>query len=427
MTRFFTTSFMGNASRYSYILLTVAMLCLLIPTTLRCQGSYSNNLELLQGKKKVTIPFRFIHNFIVLDVQLFGLLPAELIFDTGAEHIILFKREYTDLLGIVYDKRIPVMGSDLSRQIYALIARNGMIRVRELPAKSADLLVLEDDYFHLDEMIGAPIAGLVGGGFFKNLVIEIDYKKNCLTLYDPASFKAPEDYISIPIKIKTNKPYVNAEASLLNGEVVQVDLLLDTGAGIPLLLHNNSHPSLALPSEYIRGRLGMGLGGFLEGYIGRIEKLKVGSLEFPMVLTSFQDIDEEWLNDQNRFRNGIVGNQLLSRFHVILDYVNGQMYLKPYKAKQKPFEMDRSGLTVLAYGLELNEFVIRDVLENSPADGAGLQHGDVIVKLQGFPSRYYTLTGISEVLQRKPGKKINLVIKRGEVILHKSFVLKDLI
>jgi hypothetical protein len=391
------------------------------PTTL------FNNLDLLQGHKKVSIPFRFVHNFIVLDVQLFGVIQAELIFDTGAEHIILFKREYTELLGIEYDKRIPIMGSDLSRRIFALIARNSMVKMMNMPGKPADLLVLEEDYFKLDEMIGSPIAGLVGGGFFKNLVIEIDYRRNRINLHDPAAFKPPADYIALPIKIKTNKPYVNAEASLLNGEVVQVDLLLDTGAGIPLLLHNNSHPSLELPQEYIRGKLGMGLGGFLEGYIGRIEKLKVGSLEFPLVLTSFQDIDEEWLKDQNRFRNGIVGNQLLSRFHVILDYNRGQMYLKPYKTKQEPFDMDRSGLTILAFGLGLNEFVIRDILENSPGAEAGLLPGDVIVKLQGFPSRYYTLTGISQILQRKPGKKINLVISRDGNTLYKSFTLRDLI
>ena len=89
--------------------------------------------------------------------------------------------------------------------------------------------------------------------------------------------------------------------------------------------------------------------------------------------------------------------------------------------------MDRSWLTVLAYGLELNDFVIRDVLENSPGGEAGLQNGDIIVKLQGFPVKYFTLTGISQMLQRKPGKKISLVVKRGSVFLHKTFYLRDLI
>ena len=400
---------------------------LLISIDIIAQPSYYNPIDLLQGKKKVVIPFKYQHNFILLDVHLFGILPVQLIFDTGAEHIILFKREFTDVLGIPYDKRIPIMGSDLSREIYALIIRNGLIQISGLPARPNDMLVLEENYFNLDEMVGAPIAGLIGGGFFKNLVINIDYKRRQLTLIDPAHFEPPADFINLPIHVKTNKPYVNAEANLLDGTVVQVDLLLDTGAGVPLLLHNNSDTALHLPSNYIRGKLGMGLGGYLEGFIGRIGKLSMGEMEFPFVLTSFQDIDEAWLRDRDRFRNGLLGNQLLSRFNIYLDYMHGQVYMKPYSTKQKPFNMDRSGLTILAYGAQFNEYVVRDVAEKSPSKEADIRFGDVIVKLQGLPAHLYTLDGINSVLQRKAGKQVRMVIRRGKDVIRKSFILRDLI
>lgn len=309
-----------HASLTSIYRATLLLACLLSSLFLYSQPGYLNAFDLLQGKKKVVIPFHYQHNFILLDVKLFGLFPVKLIFDTGAEHIILFKREYTDVLQIPYDKRIPIMGSDLSREIYALIVRKADIQLQGLPAKPYDMLVMEENYFDLDEMIGAPIAGLIGGGFFKNLVINIDYKKHRMTLIDPLQFEPPHDFVTLPIHIKTNKPYVDAEANLLDGTIVQVDLLLDTGAGVPLLLHNNSDAALHLPETYIRGRLGMGLGGYLEGFIGRIGKLRMGEMEFPFVLTSFQDIDTAWLRDRDKFRNGLVGNQLLSRFNIYLDY-----------------------------------------------------------------------------------------------------------
>jgi hypothetical protein len=404
------------------------LLLLILGTVgLSAQPAYFNQLDLLQGKKKAVIPFRYVHNFIIIDARIFGIMPAQFIFDTGAEHIILFKRQYTDILQIPYDKRIPIMGSDLSRQVYALIARNGLIEIQGLPARPSDMLILEEDYFDLDEMIGIPVAGLIGGGFFKNLIIQIDYKRNCIVLMDPGEFEPPADHVSLPITIKTNKPYVNAEAQLLDGTFVQVDLLLDTGAGVPLLLHNNSHPSLHLPEEYIRGKLGMGLGGYLEGYIGRIGKLSFGEIDFQSILTSFQDIDEKWLMDQSRFRNGILGNQVLSRFSIYLDYVRGQLYLKPLRKRQEPFFMDRSGLVILAYGLEFNEFVVQDVLENSPAQEAGILPGDIVLKIQGIPGHYFTLNGITGFLQKKPGKKIRMVLKRGDEVIRKEFVLRDLI
>ena len=405
----------------------ILLLCLLFSGSLVGQTGYVNPIELLQGKKKAVIPFHYQHNFILLDARLFGLFPVKLIFDTGAEHIILFKREYTDVLQVPYDKRIPIMGSDLSREIYALIVRNSMIQIQGLPARPNDMLVLEDNYFDLDEMVGAPIAGLIGGGFFKNFIVNIDYKKHRLVLIDPLQFEPPKDFVSLPIHIKTNKPYVNAEANLLDGTVVQVDLLLDTGAGVPLLLHNNSNAALHLPDTYIRGKLGMGLGGLLEGFIGRIGKLSVGELEFPFVLTSFQDIDTSWLMDKDKFRNGLVGNQLLSRFNIYLDYTHGQMYLKPYSTRQQPFNLDRSGMIIVAFGSEFNEFVIKDVANNSPAQEAGIEAGDQLVKIQGVPSHLFTLDAINTILQKKPGKTIKVVILRDHKEIHKSFILRDLI
>lgn len=391
------------------------------------QYQYINQLDLLGGKKKAVIPFRYVHNFIVVEARIYGIIPLEFIFDTGAEHIILFKREYTDLLNVPYEKRVPVLGSDMSREIYALIARNGVIEVKGLESKPYDFLVLEDDYFNLDEMIGTPIAGLIGGGFFRNLIINIDYKKKQIVLYDPAHFEAPDNYVSIPIRIKAGKPYIIAEAGLQDGTGVQVDLLVDTGAGVPLLLHTNSHPSLHLPEKYIKGKLGIGLGGYLEGYIGRIQSLSVGDFEIPGVLTSFQNVDESWLMDEDKYRNGIMGNELLSRFNVFFDYIHGLLLLKPNNPKYKPFNMDRSGLIIFAFGLEFNQFVIHDIIEDSPAAAADLRPDDIITRIRGTSSKYFNLDAINQILQKQPGTKIRLHILRGKETIHKELVLRDLI
>ena len=402
------------------------LLLLLIESSQAQQGIYSQQ-DLLQGNKKVSIPFRFVHNFILLEVRIFGGIPLNLIFDTGAEHVIIFKREYTDLLQIPYDKRIPIMGSDLSREIYALITRNVLLEIPGLAPKPYDLLVLEEDYFNLEELIGTHVDGIIGGGFFKNLVIQLDYRRNCMTLHNHAQFEIPKDHIVLPIRMKTNKPYVDAEASLQDGSVVTVDLLVDTGAGVPLLLHNNSHPSLKLPEKYIRGRLGMGLGGFLEGYIGRINKLSVGEVEFTGIVTSYQEIQEDWLFDKDRFRHGILGNQLLSRFSVYFDYIHSQLIVKPYHSKQKPFQMDRSGMMIFAYGLEFNKFIVRDIIPNSPAEEADILPNDLILRIQGYPTHFFSLAGINAMLLKKPGKKIRLVISREGKTLKREFYLRDLV
>lgn len=409
-----------------YITLLFLLVILMYGPT-QAQSVIPDQASLLDGKRKVTIPFTYVHNFIILKVKLYGVLPVNLIYDTGAEHVIIFKKEYTDLLQASYDKRIPIMGADLSRKIFALITRNASIQLEGLLPKASDLLVLEEDYFKLDEIVGIPIDGLIGGSFFRNLIVNIDYRNYRMTLYDPVNFEIPKGYMILPIRIKTNKPYIDAETSLQDGTVVKVNLLIDTGAGVPLLLHTNSLASLRLPEHYIRGRLGMGLGGYLEGFIGRINKLRFGELEFPGVLTSFQDISQIWLDDQDKFRNGIIGNQILNRFSLFFDYIHGQLYLKSNSRKNKPFTMDRSGLIIFAFSDNFNQFVVKDVIESSPAAQADIRPDDLIIKIQGFPSHFYSLEEINAMLQRKIGKRVRLVIKRDGQKLKKEFFLRELI
>ncbi len=49
--------------------------------------------------------------------------PLNFIFDTGAEHTLLLKKEYSDILQSKYDRRIKLIGADQSEEMYALITR----------------------------------------------------------------------------------------------------------------------------------------------------------------------------------------------------------------------------------------------------------------------------------------------------------------
>jgi C-terminal processing protease CtpA/Prc len=103
------------------------------------------------------------------------------------------------------------------------------------------------------------------------------------------------------------------------------------------------------------------------------------------------------------------------------------MMLRPYRTRQKPFTMDRSGLVVFAYGVDFNQFIVRDVIPESPAEKADIRPDDILQKIQGFPTHFYTLDGINTVLQKKIGKRIRMTILRDGKKLKKEFRLKDLV
>jgi hypothetical protein len=383
--------------------------------------------HILQGEKRVVIPFSYNQHFIVVPVKFFGVLPLNFIYDTGAEHTLLFKKEYTDILGLEYQKRIPILGADQSMELDAFICRDVKLQIHEMPSVEEDILVLEEDIFNLEKVTGVPIDGLLGTNFFRNLVVEVNYKNKLLIIHDPAYFSPGRKFQEINVHFKNNKPYTFAKTLIFGDTSLNLELLFDSGAGLPLLLHNNTHPMLALPEKTITGRIGMGLGGVMKGFIGKIVELDIGSFQFNNLITSFQDLEDPLVQHKTKARNGLIGNQILSKFTVVIDFPRNKMYLKPNRYFRKKIKYDKSGLILFAVGAGLDQYLVQDVVDDSPADIAGIFPGDKIVGFGWFPANWYSLDRITKKLQAKEGKKIHIRVLRQGERLKKSFYLKDLL
>ncbi|MEL6988372.1 MAG: aspartyl protease family protein, partial [Bacteroidota bacterium] len=150
--------------------------------------------DFLNGKNSVDIPFEFSHNFLLVEVKFQNVVPLTMMFDTGAEHTVLFDKVFTDLFNVPYDRKIKIFGSDLSQELYANVARNVYLNVDGLADIPRDIVVLEEDYYHLKEITGINIDGIISTSFFNNLSFKIDFKRNIITLYNPQVFKAPSNF-----------------------------------------------------------------------------------------------------------------------------------------------------------------------------------------------------------------------------------------
>ena len=126
-------------------------------------------------------------------------------------------------------------------------------------------------------------------------------------------------------------------------------------------------------------------------------------------------------------RNGILGNPLLSRFILTLDYPRERLYLSPVPGYRSKFEYDRSGLVIIASGPNLTKFTVFDVIPNSPAARAGLRRGDELRRINGFPAVLMSLAEVNARFRRKPGTKIRLQVERNSVRMEKRFQLEQLI
>lgn len=407
----------------------IAVFFLLFDSTIsssQIQGLHSQ----VEGKQQIEVPFEYVNNFIVVNVVMNGILTLKFIFDTGAEYTILNKREIAEVMQLHFEREYKVMGSDLSTELTAYLTRGNHFRMGQMVAENTDLLVLKEDYFRFEEFAGVQVHGIMGANFFKHLILHIDYQRRVLI------FQYPEKNLSrgqlkgfqeIPIEVRRNKVYVHSHVKVNPDTLHQLSLLLDTGAGITSLLHTNSHPGLNLPNETIDGNLAMGLGGFLRGYIGRMYRLELGVYHFDNILTQFQQIQQTRDSSLIDGRHGILGNLLLSRFKVIIDYPREKLYLKPIRKYNKSFKFDKSGLGIIATGNQLREIKIIYVIKNSPAYKAGLRSGDIITKVNFLGKTVLRIAKVSKILQGREGKMINMIVRRKGKRVKTSFKLKTLI
>lgn len=403
---------------------------LLFFTLLSSVHAQINGLELLQGKKSQKLKFSYTRGFILLDVRYAGFIPLKFIYDTGAQNTIFFDRFTAELVGIQYDRVIQVTGSDLSSSVAARIARGVALKLDDSPEVKRDVIVLEEDFIQMSEVIGLQVHGILGADFFKGLIIEINYKKQYLVLHDSRYFdhSTLKNHTRLDTRFAESKPYVSATVTMSGGQKSVIKMLMDTGASISMLIHNDTDPSLVLPPHVIRGNLGKGISGNLSGYVGRINNLSVSGFEFPNMLSYFQEYDSSSFPDTNAVkRNGILGNFILDRFHVVIDYLNEGVYLKPEKKYNRRLNYDRSGLVIFSHGRDLKQFIVNDVIDGSPAYEAGVRPNDVITKLCFSSSSNLTLDKINNILSGKEGKKIKLRVQREGKNLKFEFRLRELL
>ena len=235
-----------------------------------------------------------------------------------------------------------------------------------------------------------------------------------------------KNYHSFDVELISGKPYLKCTTEVNPGSPVNARLLIDTGAGLTALLHYNTDTLLNYKGNIIKGSLGKGLGGDIEGYMGKIHKLSFGPLYFVGVISSFQALDNSVISHDKIVRNGLIGNILLERFDLFIDFRNSKLYVKPKRNYNKEFVYDRSGMLIFAFGKNLDSYYVKHVTENSPASEAGIQVGDVIQKIGLLSYKWFSLKHLNKILSGKPGKKIKLKLQRGNEIITKEIILKDL-
>lgn len=387
-------------------------------------------MKRLGPNQKVIIPFTLENRFIVIRTTMNNRFRLRFIVDTGAENTVLLDKDITDELQVNYRRKFTVTGSDLQRELVAYLATGIELQLDEsLIAKHRSMLVLEENYANLDQVVGGEIHGILGADFLMRFAVEINYLKREMTLHDPSKYSKPKKFNEVPSVFHRHRAYLNLPVAFAEREPTVRKLLLDTGAGLTLLLHTygDTLRTEDLPTPTLPSYIANGIGGQVNGNVGRARELYLADKVLEDVLTYFQPLDtvgKPFLND----REGLIGNSILSRYTVLIDYTREKVYLRPYKrAVRRKFKYDRSGLSIVAGGDRLRQFHVARIVPGSPADEAGLQTGDRIASVNRTSVTFLSLGGIIDRFRGRIGKRIKIKYVRDNRYYRTQFRLRELI
>jgi hypothetical protein len=413
---------------------------------------------------KVVIPFKFINNLIFIPIKVNG-VELNFLMDSGVEETILFSMEDKKEVSFFNVEKIALRGLGSEESIEALKSRNNTLEINGLKSTNHLLYIVLDQSFNLSYHIGIPVNGIIGYGFLKSNLVEINYERKRITVYkDKPKIrnKIEKKYQNVPITIERSKPYIAGSVVLNSGEI-PVKLLIDIGNSDAIWLFQNDSKMIKVPEKNFEDYLGKGFSGDVMGKRALIKKFKMSKFEFYNPIIAFPDTISIRHVTMVADRSGSVGSEILKRFSIVFDYANKKMFLKKNRIFYSPFGYNKSGIEFQHYGLQWVQetvyletvpvirsddlsvkqnangsnfkykfelkpvYIIANVRKNSTAALSGLQKGDVLVSINKIPAYKFSLEKINALLKSEGESWITLEIERDSQLMKFKFQLLNVL
>jgi len=266
------------------------------------------------------VPFEFVSGRILLTARVNDSRLATLMLDTGYS-VNMLSRELTVALGLKRIGQITVVGiagEESADQFEGVTFTLGGASYK--PRRVAALPASYQRHWRKRD-------GVLGAGFFRRFVVEIDPQAKKVLLREPETFRYSGSGEIVPFKFQQSTPIVEGAIILPDRAPVHGRFEIDTGCDGGLCLGSDyveaNHLLESSGRTESAGR--QGFGGDTRTKIGRVPKFRLGSQMIEKPLTNF--FLEGSPVDQGLA--GHIGLEVLRRFKVVFDYSRERMILEP--------------------------------------------------------------------------------------------------
>jgi Aspartyl protease len=342
---------------------------------------------------------------IVIEAKLNNIAePLNFILDTGSGGISLDSATCTEFNIISRKTDTLVSGIGGTRNVAYAFSQT----LTTGTLKTDNLNFYVNDYSLLSSVYGEKIDGIIGFGLLSRYIFEINFDSSFIKIYSPGKYKYEDGgTMMYPTFSRLMAHSVNIKDKIK----LSSNLYFDTGAGLCLLLTENflKDNNILLPRRKPLVTEVQGLNGKKKMRLTVVKRIQFGPYVFRNVPTNLYD-DEENVTSYP-YTAGLLGNDILRRFNLVLNYPSKEIYLKPNDSFNDPFDYAYTGMTL--YNFE-NKIIIDDIVTKSPAEKAGLKNGDEVIcisnncngKIQAY-----------ENLLQKARESIKMIISRNGKIL----------
>ncbi|WP_127131582.1 aspartyl protease family protein [Pseudoflavitalea rhizosphaerae] len=353
-------------------------------------------------------PFRLLTGGIITLKAKVGHYPDTLnfILDTGSGGISLDSSTVDSL-------KINATLSDRTIRGIAGIRRVKFVynQTLHLPGLDVDSLNFHvNDYTVLTSAYGEKIDGIIGYSFLSRYIVKIDYDSSMIHVLTKGTIKYPKGGFLLKTLL-VNIPIMQTE--IRDQRDITSRFYFDTGAGMCLLLSSDfvADSSLIKPRRRWYATQAEGLGGKAPMRQGVIKQVKLGPYKFRNVPTYI--FEDEFNVTSYPYLGGLIGNDLLRRFNLIINYERRDIYMTPNSHFKDIFDYSYTGLGMY---LVDGEIEIVDIMPGSPAEQAGFQSGDIVLAVGNNFSK--NIQAYKNLLQ-SPGEKLKVLVLRdqGPVVL----------
>lgn len=371
------------------------------------------------------IPF-ILDSHVYIQGVVADTIPVSIIYDTGADRLYM-DRDYMDLSSfgkLPYRKGKAKMGGAGNDGLQTVT-----IIIDTIPLQMGNILYKEHitPIINLREILGCHTDGIIGNNAVFKKPLLVNYNDGYLLPLDSITAPVLEGYTKLPALFNDNRIDIECELKIDSVQSVKGLFRLDLGCGSTIILTNAARKELDLSGkpQALCYYSNMGVGGDGTDVNFRADSFKFLDELFNIVVSASYNT-EGALSDRRHV--GIIGNDILSHYDLIIDAPHGALYARRNNISDNSYQrssriqmgyLDRTDIT--------DGWIVSSMYEGGIAQQAGFEIGDEILSINGRPVKEISWEEQRKGLGLNGSTTYEVKKKSGEVVTYILNIDKEII